>query len=207
MTPAQPGIEVLQPDPHNANKGTARGRALLEKSLRQYGAGRSIVSDKHDVTICGNKTLEAAADIGLPIRIVETDGTELVVVKRTDLDLATDKAARELAYADNRVAEVDLEWDAEQLAEDRAAGIDLEGFWHAHELDALIEGLPTLDTDGLDRVAPDEETARPGLYLHLGDYKIPVSPEEYDRFTARLDAYREEVGTFYGFVGRLLGEE
>jgi hypothetical protein len=33
-------LSDLTPDSHNANKGTERGRALLEKSLRQYGAGR-----------------------------------------------------------------------------------------------------------------------------------------------------------------------
>ena len=116
----------------------------------------------------------------------------------------TDKAARELAYADNRVGQVDLSWDADQLQEDMAAGLDLEGFFFPAELDAILADLPKLDTDGLDRVAPDNETARPGLFLHVGDLKIPVSQEEYDALSARLDVYREECGTFYGFVGRLL---
>ena len=33
-----------------------------------------------------NKTHEVATGIGLPVRIIETDGNELVVVQRTDLD-------------------------------------------------------------------------------------------------------------------------
>lgn len=115
----------LTPDPQNANRGTARGRDLLARSLRQYGAGRSILTDKHGVIIAGNKTTEAATALGLPIRVVETDGTELVVVQRSDLDLATDPAARELAYADNRIAALDLDWDIEQLLADRDAGLDL----------------------------------------------------------------------------------
>src|SRR5579859_6091797 len=133
MSTKTPNLAYLQPDPNNANKGTPRGRGLLEHSLRQYGAGRSILTDKNGVVIAGNKTLETAADIGLPVKVVETDGTELVVVQRTDLDLTRDKAARELAYADNRVAEVDLDWDAEQLAEDRAAGVDLDSFFFPAE--------------------------------------------------------------------------
>jgi hypothetical protein len=110
----------LQPDRENANEGTQRGRGLLEKSLRQLGAGRSILTDKDGNVIAGNKTLESAADIDLPVRIVETDGNELVVVKRTDLDLysETDKRARQLAYADNKIAEVDLAWKPEQIAVD-----------------------------------------------------------------------------------------
>lgn len=108
----------LKPDRQNANKGTQHGRGLLEKSLRKFGAGRSILADKDGNIIAGNKTLDAAAEIGLPVRVVETDGHELVVVKRTDLDLYSDKAARQLAYADNKVAELDLEWDEEQIAAD-----------------------------------------------------------------------------------------
>lgn len=77
----------LTPDPHNANRGTARGRAMLEQSLRSYGAGRSVLTDKHGVLIAGNKTAEAAQKLGLSIREVETDGTELVVVRRTKRSL------------------------------------------------------------------------------------------------------------------------
>ncbi len=131
-------LNTLKPDPHNANKGTLRGRALLEKSLREHGAGRSILADKNGVIIAGNKTLAGAVEIGLPVRIVETDGTELVVVQRTDLDLEHDSSARKLAYADNRIAQLDLHWDAEQMQADLSAGIDLQAFWQEAELNVLL---------------------------------------------------------------------
>ena len=83
----------IKPDPRNINKGTQRGRGLLEQSLREYGAGRSVLTDKHGTLIAGNKTHEVATEIGLPVRIIETDGNELVVVQRTDLDLTTDHKA------------------------------------------------------------------------------------------------------------------
>jgi DNA modification methylase len=110
----------LKPDIENANQGTQRGLGLLDKSLRKLGAGRSILVDKDGNVIAGNKTLDRAADINLPVRIVETDGTELVVVKRTDLDLysAEDTRARQLAYADNKISELDLAWKPEQIAID-----------------------------------------------------------------------------------------
>ena len=41
-------LKSLKPDPKNANVGTERGSALLEKSLREYGAGRSILLDNHE---------------------------------------------------------------------------------------------------------------------------------------------------------------
>src|SRR5687767_9698523 len=100
------GTDSLVPDKRNANRGTARGHDLLETSLREYGAGRSILVDKNGVVIAGNKTLEAASELGLSVKKVHTTGKQLVVVVRDDLDLETDKAARELAYADNRVAQV-----------------------------------------------------------------------------------------------------
>ena len=87
-TPVRPRTaQDLTQDPKNANVGTARGRAMLTKSLETYGAGRSIVVDKHGTILAGNKTAEAAARAGMPIKIVETTGEELVVVRRKDLDL------------------------------------------------------------------------------------------------------------------------
>ena len=152
-------IDTLRQDPNNANKGTKRGRALLEESLRQHGAGRSILADKHGVIIAGNKTLETATELGLPVRIVESDGTELVVVKRTDLDLEHDPAARALAYADNRVGQVDLQWDAEQMRKDLAAGIDLQAFWQTSELDILLTALPPSASVFAPTLTPQTSTA------------------------------------------------
>ena len=135
----------IKPDVKNANKGTERGRYMVEASLRETGAGRSILLDKDGRIIAGNKTFEAASDIGLPVRVVETDGTELVAVKRTDLDLDDDTGtARKLAYYDNRAAQVGLDWDAEQMLADLGAGLDLSAMFRQDELDALIAtiGVP-----------------------------------------------------------------
>lgn len=132
-------IADLIPDSSNANKGTQRGLKALDNSLRQYGAGRSILIDKNGRVIAGNKTLERAADIGLDeVQIVDSDGSRLVAVRRTDLDLETDERARLLAYADNRVGQLDLDWNPEQLAADLSAGLDLSGIFDAGELEGII---------------------------------------------------------------------
>lgn len=133
-------IDDLTPDLHNANKGTERGQYMIEHSLEQHGAGRSIVADAEGRIIAGNKTLQAAADLGLGVRVVQTDGHELVVVQRTDLDLqGTDDRARLLAYADNRSSEVGLDWDAEEIVMDMASGVDLSGLFRDDELDEIEE--------------------------------------------------------------------
>lgn len=142
----------LQPDISNANKGTQRGRGMVEASLRETGAGRSILADREGRIIAGNKTLEAWADIGGEIEVVRTNGDKLVVVQREDLDLTDETGtARKLAYYDNRAGEVGLEWDAEQLLADINAGMDLSSMFHDDELDALLADLqpkPEVNDDG-----------------------------------------------------------
>lgn len=143
----QGGNVELKLDERNANKGTAAGRALLRKSLAELGAGRSIVVDSHGTVIAGNKTLEEARALGLPVHVVQTDGRSLVVVQRTDLDLSEGGRARALALADNRVGELDLDWDLEQLrwelAEDPTVSTWLAG------LDVGLAGRPELEHGSL----------------------------------------------------------
>lgn len=108
-------IYSLIPDDKNMNKHNQYGMSLLEKSVSQLGLGRSILVDKNNRIIAGNGVAETASNLGLEdVIIVPTDGKKLVVVQRTDLDLDS-KEARELALADNAVANVNLEWDAENL--------------------------------------------------------------------------------------------
>ena len=108
-------VHDLIQDDRNLNKGTERGQQLIEKSLRQFGAGRSILVDKNNRIIAGNKTHANAEAAGIDDAvIVETDGSKLVVVKRTDIDLDT-KQGREMALADNASVKVDLDWDTDAL--------------------------------------------------------------------------------------------
>src|SRR6202161_1879907 len=130
-------ITQLVLDGKNANKGTRRGRVLLEESLGKYGAGRSVLVDRKNRVIAGNKTVEAARAAGLrSIAVIETDGSSLVAVQRGDLDLTRDKKARELAIADNRVGELDLEWNPEVVA---SLDVDLAKFWSEAELNGLLK--------------------------------------------------------------------
>lgn len=122
-------IEQLIPDDVNFNKGTQYGQSLIEKSLRQFGAGRSILLDKNNRIIAGNKTVENAGQIGLDkVIIIETTGEEIVAVKRTDIDLDT-KEGRELALADNATGAANLDWDETALEQAKEEfGIDNEGW-------------------------------------------------------------------------------
>lgn len=110
-------IEELKFDDKNFNRHTEFGMGLLEKSLRNNGAGRSILLDKNNRIIAGNGIVEAAGSIGMEdVQIVESDGTKIIAVKRTDIDLDS-KQGREMALADNATAAADLDWDTDALAE------------------------------------------------------------------------------------------
>lgn len=111
----QAKLSDLIPDDLNANKGTEYGAHLVESSIRKFGAGRSILLDMNNRIIAGNKTTENAAAIGLEdVIIIETTGTQIVAVKRMDIDLDTAQG-REMAIADNASAKANIAWDEENI--------------------------------------------------------------------------------------------
>ena len=110
-------LDDLIPDDRNMNRHTSYGMSLIEKSIRKNKFGRSILVDKNGRIIGGNGVTETAMSIGeTKTIVVETTGDELVVVKRTDVDLDS-KQGREMALADNATAVADIEWDAEAVKE------------------------------------------------------------------------------------------
>jgi 16S rRNA G966 N2-methylase RsmD len=166
-------LKDLTPDTRNANKGTPRGQQMIEDSLRNYGAGRSILVDKNLRIIAGNKTAENAGSIGIDdVIVVQTDGTKLVAVQRMDLDLETDQAAKELAVADNRSGQVSLEWDGGALQD---LDIDLSKFWTEDELKAVFaEVVPAellTDEDAVPDVPEEPKTKLGDLYI-LGNHRL-----------------------------------
>ena len=118
-------ITQLRHDKKNFNKGTDEGKDMMEKSFKEHGAGRSVLLDKDNNIIAGNKSTSAARKAGIKkVRVIETDGTELIAVKRTDISIDS-KEGREMALLDNRTAQVNLSWDEVELASVQA---DIEGF-------------------------------------------------------------------------------
>jgi DNA modification methylase len=176
----------LVADPRNANRGTARGRAALERSLREYGAARAVVVDKNGCVIAGNKTVAEAKALEMPLRIVKSNGRELIAVQRDDLDLATDPRARELAIADNRIAELDLEWDPEMLERLRADGLDLSAFWTDTELTALLNGDVTAHPGENAVLEPGPTTIALGDLFALGRHRLLCGDATNPRDVSRL---------------------
>lgn len=93
-------VSEIKLDPRNYRIHGEENKRLIRKSLTECGAGRSILVDKNDIVIAGNGVYEQAQELGLKVRIIESDGTELIAIKRTDLS-SEDEKRKLLALADN----------------------------------------------------------------------------------------------------------
>lgn len=174
-------IEDYIPDAANANLGSERGAAMIEDSLSQDGAGRSLVADKDGRLVAGNKTQEGAINAGITKVIeIETDGDALIVHKRRDWNLDDlEGAARRYAYRDNRSSDLNLTWNTEQIALDLEAGVDLSRMFSEVELTDLgidLNGTDTPDDPGADMNRADELQEKwkvqPGDLYQVGLHKV-----------------------------------
>ena len=145
-------ISDLIADDKNFNKGSEFGNSLIEKSFRKFGAGRSILIDKNNRIIAGNKSVENAMAIGMEdVQIIESDGTKIIAVKRTDIDLDSEQG-REMALADNASAKANIVFDAEVIEAELGEAVCVE--WLGNEYEKGIK-----DEFGTDFSLPDGDKA------------------------------------------------
>lgn len=173
-------------DNKNFNKHTEFGMSLIEKSLRNNGAGRSILIDKNNRIIAGNGVTEVAGQIGLDdVQIVETDGTKIIAVKRTDIDLDT-KQGREMALADNATGAADLQWDADAIA-DVESEFDIDASDWGVVLDDEEENAQNVEDDNFNA---DSETieaqCQRGEIWQLGSHRLMCGDSTNAEDVARL---------------------
>jgi DNA modification methylase len=141
-------------DKNNARNHSDRNKDLVNKSLNELGAGRSVLLDASDTLIAGNATYEQAEKLGIPVRIIETDGTELIAVKRTDLQY-DDPRRKALAIVDN---------SANDLSEFKEEIWEMEEF---KEIDLVEWGV------GLPGETDEDEESETELEAEEDDYEIP----------------------------------
>jgi DNA modification methylase len=131
-------IDDLVQDDHNFNKGNEQGAELLERSFRECGAGRSVLIDKDNRLVGGNKAQKGFKAAGKKkVIIVDSDADTLVAVRRKDVSLDSAEG-RKMAYLDNLTTQVNLTWDQTEL---QAVQADVEGFDIA-DFGFDIEDLP-----------------------------------------------------------------
>ncbi|MDR1348272.1 MAG: hypothetical protein LBJ63_07625, partial [Prevotellaceae bacterium] len=108
--------EEIKLDPNNYRKHSEQNLSFINKSIVLGGTLRSIATDNDNVIIAGNGVYQEAQKLGIPCRVIETKGDELIVVKRTDLS-TNDEKRKLLAMADNRTSDTS-EFDFDLLSED-----------------------------------------------------------------------------------------
>jgi site-specific DNA-methyltransferase (adenine-specific) len=179
-------ITSLKSDHKNARRRTDRSSDLIKESLQRYGAARSIVIDEDNRILAGNGTIDGAKAAGIKnVRIIETDGDEIIAVKRTGL---SEEQKVGLALADNRTADLS-EWDQEmlhQLSEEH----DISPWFDQDDLNEILN-VTELDpeegnTDPDDvPEAPEDPTTKPGDLWILGNHRLlcgdSTNPQHLER--------------------------
>ena len=125
----------------NGNRHTVRGMGLLSHSIGKNGViGAMTVAADYE-TFDGSATWETCVDtFGEDVEpiIVRSKGDRPIIHIREDIPTADDPRAKELGIAANRVAEVNLDYDLEVLAELHEE-VDLSEMFFADEIAALME--------------------------------------------------------------------
>ena len=172
-------------DKRNYRKHDKKNKSLIKKSLEKFGAGRSIVIDAEGEIIGGNGVYEQAQKLGLKTKIVETDGSELVVVKRTDLKTDDDKR-KALAVMDNSTSDTS-EFDLELLTADFTVD-ELEDFGielpeEEEEQKKEVEEMEVPD------VLEKEDSDKP--------FTVKLTFEKYAALNAFREQYEELIKSEY----------
>jgi len=140
-----PSLGDLIPDPQNVRQHNPRNLGMIERSIQEDGFGRPILLDSAMTILAGNATAEAAASAGLEdVQIIDSDGTKVIAIRRTDVAPGSTQAKR-LGLADNRTAELST-WDPVGLASLNSE-IDLAPFFYDPELARALQIEPAFDAD------------------------------------------------------------
>jgi len=169
-------IEDLQENPQNTNSGSERGSFMIRSSIENVGAGRSGVCDADGVMLCGNQTLEQMAALGIKPKIVETDGNEWVIVKRTDLKF-TEPKAQELAIADNRTSQVSYTPNVARIISQAQCGANISPYFSANEIKVMVANALKLENEKKMEQAnscnlTDAGTVKFGDVWQIGEHRI-----------------------------------
>lgn len=154
-------------DAHNYRTHDEKNLKLIKKSLKELGAGRSIVIDSEGEIIAGNATYKQAQELGLPVKVIESDGKSLIVVKRTDLK-TQDKKRKKLALADNSTSDK-VSYDFDHIAAD----FDLEELpdWGIEDLPNM-SSVQAVEEDDVPEVSETTPRAKKGDIWLLGEHRL-----------------------------------
>lgn len=197
-------IAELKQDQNNARVHTKQNLDMIEQSLDEVGAGRSILIDEDNNILAGNGTAKVAAKKGMKVVVVETDANTIVAVKRTDL---TARQKTRAALLDNRAAEL-AKWDKKvlnRLAQEAPEQMLLGGVFEQDMLDKILKeqadaqplamgGAEEPDAELAAAAAtPVEQTAPPSSQVRM--VQLMLTLETQPEFIFKVRALGKLYGT------------
>lgn len=170
-------VSEFRPQTENANKHTPKGLGALRKAMQSSGYVSPVTAVADGEVIDGSARIETAYD-AFPDEalIIEHDGTRPIVAVRTDIKSAKSAKAKRIAIEANRIAQIDLDWDIDVLA-DMPADV-LEGLFDADDLASM--GLDA----GADVGNADEDSIPSQFAIMVECASEQEQSELLDRLTA-----------------------
>lgn len=141
----------------NANAHTERGLKALGDAYDEVGYVAPMTAAANGEMLDGSARLEKASEqFPDDALVVRHDGRRPIVMIREDVKDAKSPLAKRISHGANRIFELDLSWDIDQVLADIEAGVDLDGLWDEDELDELLDRLPDVDFQEYDESVEDE---------------------------------------------------
>lgn len=159
-------LSSLIPDNKNNNKHTAYGMDLLEKSVNKVGIIESITVSNDDKIISGNARHEIIGkNFTKEAIVIETDGTQPIIIKRTDIESDT-KQFYEASILANTTAKKNIDFDIEVID---ALAVE-------YDIDVVDLGVDIVDySDGENEITSEIEDKEIKAHAKLTD-KFIVPP-------------------------------
>ena len=179
-------------DNKNYRKHNDENKNLIAQSLRDLGFGRSILIDNDNTIIAGNATFVEADKLGMPIKVIETDGTELVAIKRTDLQEG-DLKRKQLGVIDN-LATDKSEFDSELIKLD-FDDLDLSSFGIAFDdldLKIEVENLGTFEGQEQENSSKNKEVDIDNLDTQECKIVFKFDAVMYESVLQRLNTIKQD---------------
>jgi DNA modification methylase len=162
-------LSDLIPDDKNNNRHTAYGMDLLEKSVNKVGIIESITVSNDDKIISGNARHEVIGkNFTKEALVIETDGTQPIIIKRTDIHSDT-KEFYEASILANTTSKKNIDFDMD-IIDTLAVEYDIDVVDLG--VDIVNEEILEAEEDDFSGTPPKEPITFLGDLYEIGEHRL-----------------------------------
>lgn len=166
-------LSDFRPQENNANAHTQRGLKALGDAYSEVGYVAPMTAAANGEVLDGSARLEQAFDqFEDEALVIHHSGDRPIIMIRDDVPDSDDPRAKKISYGANRIGEIDLKWNPEQLLIDKEAGIDFSSLFYENEFEMLIgeEVEDPLDEwGGMPEFEQEDKTSFQAIHIHFKD--------------------------------------